>query len=349
MDVQGNLNLNQNQIQNAAFELLTSFPLTPVNGELAFVVNKLYMYIEFASSNVWIPMSVEVDSILHSESVAALSWVVDTSSFSNNDIVINIYDENDKKIIPDDIDTNTADQVTVTFSVAQAGKAILMHRIDLYDVFQNSHSFEFNGTNQQFNFGSDASLAITDNLSVSFWTKGTDIDTDADYFQRINAFNISNHTGGEVKLSVTGGGSALNASTSITDGNWHHVVITFSGGDGIIYVDGSSDGTNTFSVSVLATGTTNRINQAAFRAMFLDEMSVWDTAVLTAGDVTSLYNSGVPTDPSAASVSATLVSWWRMGDTGSGDTVTSIVDQVGSNTGTGVGGANPVISTDVPT
>ena len=54
----------------------------------------------------------------------------------------------------------------------------------------------------------------------------------------------------------------------------------------------------------------------------LDEVSIW-TKALTDANVTDLYNSGTPTD---ISLSASLLSWWRMGDNngGTGTTVTDV-------------------------
>ena len=62
----------------------------------------------------------------------------------------------------------------------------------------------------------------------------------------------------------------------------------------------------------------------------MDEVSIWGTA-LSAADVLTLYNSGIPSDLSSA-LSSTPDGWWRMGD-GVGDANPSsgdiIVDQIG--------------------
>jgi len=62
---------------------------------------------------------------------------------------------------------------------------------------------------------------------------------------------------------------------------------------------------------------------------YVDEPSLWSGAVLSSTDVTTLYNSGVPTDVSAASVSATLVEWWRNGDDPDDSLGTGIQGQLG--------------------
>lgn len=134
MEIYGDLNMNQGEIIDAAVKVESTFPTTPVNGQIAFIVNKLYMALETSPSVFsWIPISNELDALVYTQGAAALSWVIDTSSFDDNNITVTIYDENDKQIIPDDIDVGTADQVTVTFSVAQDGKAVLVHRMAIYD------------------------------------------------------------------------------------------------------------------------------------------------------------------------------------------------------------------------
>ena len=73
----------------------------------------------------------------------------------------------------------------------------------------------------------------------------------------------------------------------------------------------------------------------------LDEMAFFDSS-LSASDVTSIYNSGVPSDISSLSP----VGWWRMGDN-DGGTGTTVTDQgSGGNDGTLTNG--PTFSTTVP-
>ena len=73
----------------------------------------------------------------------------------------------------------------------------------------------------------------------------------------------------------------------------------------------------------------------------LDEISLF-SSTLSASDIATLYNSGVPGDVS----SLNPVGWWRMGDN-NGGSGTTITDQgSGSNNGTLTNG--PAFSSDVP-
>ena len=75
----------------------------------------------------------------------------------------------------------------------------------------------------------------------------------------------------------------------------------------------------------------------------IDEVGIWTTTALSASDVTSIYNSGVPNDISSLSP----VSWWRMGD---GDTYPTITDNgSGGNDGTMNAMSSANFVADVPT
>ena len=79
----------------------------------------------------------------------------------------------------------------------------------------------------------------------------------------------------------------------------------------------------------------------------IDEVGFFDYS-LTSGQVTSLYNSGVPTDLDNTSGVTAPVHWWRMGD--GSDTITTINDvgTTGGNNGTPTNMEAGDIVTDTP-
>jgi len=145
-----------------------------------------------------------------------------------------------------------------------------------------------------------------------------------------------------------------NQTNSFTDGNWHHVVATYDGSraaSGVkIYVDGSEITLNTVK-DVAPNGVDNaqefvigvRGKASSYALPFdgnIDEVAYF-TSELSASDVTTIYNSGVPNDISSLSP----VGWWRCGD---GDTSPTLTDNgSGSNNGTMTNFT--AFSTDVPT
>jgi len=110
---------------------------------------------------------------------------------------------------------------------------------------------------------------------------------------RERAINTGNLTINRFTTGVSG-------STTIDDGNWHHVVYTYSGdgsGDMTGYVDGSQDVTATETGSFSA-GTqdsiyigANGLESQQFVSGDLDDIRVYDKE-LTSTEVNSLYNTG---------------------------------------------------------
>ena len=72
----------------------------------------------------------------------------------------------------------------------------------------------------------------------------------------------------------------------------------------------------------------------------IDEVTIYN-AELTSGEVTTLYNSGTPSEPSTTN----LVSYYKMGD---GDTYPTITDNQGSNNGTMTNMGSEDIVLDTP-
>lgn len=228
--------------------------------------------------------------------------------------------------------------------------------------WSNTKSLLFDGVDEYVQVSNDSSLNITDNLSVSLWFKSTAGGTwhylvsksapaNMQYFLRLR-------TGGDVLLTTyqQGDGSVyrqVRSSATWNDGNWHHVVGTFSGGTMALYIDGSEDTSATFTGSGTSIGTQSvdltigaYAQNSQYTPCTLDEITIWDTAVLDSGDVTELYNSGTPQDPTTITTSANLVSYWQMGD--SPDTISTIEDRVGTNDGTPVNMESGDIVTDTP-
>ena len=79
-------------------------------------------------------------------------------------------------------------------------------------------------------------------------------------------------------------------------------------------MDGSEEGSKTsISLNVTLTGQINFgrwVGNTIYTDGKIDEVSVF-SAELSASDISSIYNGGVPTDLSGES---NLVGWWRMGD-----------------------------------
>ncbi len=134
---------------------------------------------------------------------------------------------------------------------------------------------------------------------------------------------------------------------AFTDGLWHHVVVTYDGSEdasGVkFYRDGVEDTniqiiTNTFSGNSVndpsvdfKIGTKPEYSGSSFYDGSMDELAIWSTTALTQEQVTTLYNSGVPTDISSLSP----ISHWRMGEDATFSTNWTVTDNgSASNDGT---------------
>tara|TARA_R100000656_G_scaffold124507_2_gene102828 strand:+ start:121 stop:939 length:819 start_codon:yes stop_codon:yes gene_type:complete len=209
--------------------------------------------------------------------------------------------------------------------------------------FADTKSLDFDGTDDTLITGISR---VNRGLTVACWAKrvggsgkllighGNDDSTHYNYFYMGTWWNEG------VEVAV-GNGSNYHLirvnNAGFTDNTWHHIVHTISGdgsdsdGTGIerkIYVDGSSvsstTGTGTYgpttvSLDIAAEGQygnfDGRINDAA----------IW-SSVLTAAEITAIYNSGDPTDlrvdAGDYASSGDLIGYYWMGDEDSHPTIT---------------------------
>ena len=197
----------------------------------------------------------------------------------------------------------------------------------------SNYSFEFDGTNDQINLDSNIPFvrAGGQHFSISAWVYCNSASQNGFFSTAVNA-----SFAGQINLYKNGSRAAIllivTASTgnieirsspaSITSNNWHHIVATFDGTQAAaadrvnIYVNGvldnayqSGTGTN------LPTGSSfifNRIGRTALGIRQngkIDNLAIWDST-LTAGNVTTLYNSGEPVDVTTLSPPYA----WKLGE-----------------------------------
>tara|TARA_R110002096_G_scaffold34017_3_gene97569 strand:- start:4600 stop:6051 length:1452 start_codon:yes stop_codon:yes gene_type:complete len=238
--------------------------------------------------------------------------------------------------------------------------------------FLNKFSTVFNGIDERVFVVDDATLDITDNLSIFSWVKTTDMGL-VSIAAKFNSaggqrsYLLGLDTGGVLRatLSSNGFNSGLKAYTStdaINDGKWHHVGFTFSGtGTGVLklYVDGLEivpiKGVDNTATSIHSSTTSFVLGASdegtnGFIDAKITHTTMWDTAVLSDAEIWSIYNIGAPIDVSQDFEdyisSDNLVSWWKMGDS---DNATTMFDSAGTNNGALVNMDASNYDLDVPT
>jgi len=161
---------------------------------------------------------------------------------------------------------------------------------------------------------------------------------------------------GIIGFSIYDGASVKRRGRKSSNGTvsvdtWHHVVGTYNGVGGAdanlglkVYLDGvqvdsANSNNNTY---VAMENETQPFTIGKLTAGNVDEVAVFDSE-LSASDVTSIYNSGVPNNLN--DLSTPPLSWWRCGD---GDTSPTLTDN-GSGGNNGTMENFTTFSTDVPT
>jgi hypothetical protein len=125
MKFYGHADLHQNELQNAALTTLTTFPSTPVVGQLVFVNSVVYICVTAGELPVWVPLTREITAYTHSQPVAATTWNI-THDLNTTSVNVQVYDNTSKVMIPSDIQTLGNNDVQITFNNAQAGRAVLV-------------------------------------------------------------------------------------------------------------------------------------------------------------------------------------------------------------------------------
>jgi hypothetical protein len=205
-----------------------------------------------------------------------------------------------------------------------------------------SKSVVFGGTDEYVTMGNILAVERTDTFSYSFWFKTTA----AGYSTFLAKGDFSTGRGVTILLDTSnyiafwltsdiGSSNYIQVRTNATynDGIWHHFVVTYDGSSSasgvLIYIDGAAVATTTVVNSLSAT----TISTAAFHlgvhgaSLYyyvgsLDEVSVYSD-VLSAAEVTWIYNGKQPRDLYASGCPSNLVAWWRMGE---GSTFPTLLD-----------------------
>ena len=225
----------------------------------------------------------------------------------------------------------------------------------------STKSIDFDGTNDYLWVGDQTELRLTSNFSLSAWVKGDSFDTVTGSFilakrdyggateENFQLVVYNTASAGYVYIG-TDSASAVQSTSTISTGAWYHICATVNPGtEAKIYINGSLDKTSSIqavekSTAPLSIGgwTDNAGSMAGNFNGLIDEVAIFNS-LLSASDVTAIYNGGQPADLTSLSP----VGWWRMGDgteAGSGTTVYDMSSN--SNNGTLTNG--PTYSSTTP-
>ena len=205
----------------------------------------------------------------------------------------------------------------------------------------NSYSLSLDGTDDHAEVTGSSEIQISYPLTISAWIYPTSNASTNDWRTIISWGSASGGQGRFLQLSGTSNNltfgtyqSSVTSSTSLSLNTWYHVAATVTSGETKLYIDGSLDTTGSNSLNSFTYGKTHvgelYYSQTAAARHFagnIDELALFNS-VLSADEITQLYNNGDPFDLNSDSgnytSSANLKAWWRMGDgteAGSGTTI----------------------------
>jgi len=210
--------------------------------------------------------------------------------------------------------------------------------------FTNQYSVSFDGSDDYMDAGNVTELNSISAFTISMWvnfehvtggavmsvfTSGTSTSNRIEF-----VFNSINELRFGVDRSVNNCVLNISSPTDYRSTNaWHNILGTYDGTNVTLFFDGSQVATTTSYVPGTTSSTHGNDTTVGRRTLgggnlyfngLMDEVAIFNSA-LSASNITSIYNSGVPNDISSLSP----VGWWRMGDGSDGS---------GNADGTVVGG-----------
>ena len=212
-----------------------------------------------------------------------------------------------------------------------------------YRAYTRASSLTFDGTDDYVELGNTNTLL--GNFSVSAWIRPTSVTGayQTPVGKRVTAAGACNY---EIAIDTSSAkfawysanGSAsdyVQSSQVLSNDTWYNLIVTVSGTTLNMYANGSNvKSAHTLSNAIVANSASLAFGRAgSYTAEYFPgqilQVAMWDTT-LSAGNVTSLYNSGTPIDPRRIE-SDNIVGCWLMGDGPEAEKGTTVYDVATSN------------------
>ena len=233
--------------------------------------------------------------------------------------------------------------------------------------FTDNISFDFDGANDYLhNAAGNFGTALETTGSVSMWVKLDSMSANG-FLWQIKAEEgtdnqiilLWNNAAGVIRGNVKFGGTSNTVDSGSgleNDGNWHHVAFTWNSGSKTasqnyarIYIDGSETDNdaigNTWSDESEHAGFIigrNDIQSNAYFNGHMNDIAIFSD-VLTASEVSAIYNSGSPKDESSHSG---LIAYYTM--EAYSDSDTTLADDSGNSKTLNINNSTNIDSSDTP-
>jgi hypothetical protein len=173
----------------------------------------------------------------------------------------------------------------------------------------------------------DSTVNGSSSISVSTWFKSTST-TNSRYIWSFpntdggDGFNLRTAgAGSQLSMLVKDAGAFLSDTFNWSDGNWHHIVVTYDGSTLKFYTDGSLNSSHSFVTTI--SNAVNEFYVGAFSASFLtlgafgsyDQTCIFDYALPATGtnSVATLYGDGTAV-VNSLSLSPKPIAYYQLGD-----------------------------------
>uniref|UniRef100_UPI00404AF40E Ig-like domain-containing protein n=2 Tax=Flavobacterium sp. TaxID=239 RepID=UPI00404AF40E len=125
-------------------------------------------------------------------------------------------------------------------------------------VFLPATHLNFDGVNDFITLPNETVFDFTNQMTVEFWMNSnvTPQQWDALVAKGDNSWRVALTAAGKINFAGSGGFGDVTSNTTVVDGDWHHVAVTYNGTNAIIYVDGILDN------SIAGTGNISNSNFA---------------------------------------------------------------------------------------
>ena len=203
-------------------------------------------------------------------------------------------------------------------------------------------AINLDGSDDYINCGTNSTLDITSTITCSAWVKIEKDNSDTMFIISKNddsgdkAYNLVS-TNAQVQFSIYDGATEKRAisTTTVNDGNWHHISGTYDGSTVKVYVDGTVGGTTISHSGDIDSHDDEPVflgqrgDNARRMKGELADARIYDVA-LSATEIATLGENILPNQGRTDN----LVAWWKLNE----GTGTSAADSsINSNTGTASG------------
>lgn len=121
----GSIDLKGNELLNVTLRPESNFPLVPKVGSFLFKQKRVLICVEDGGLPVWVPLTQTLNTVLHVQNSATDTWTI-PHQLESSHVIVQVFDQDNKVIIPDEINCSTVNSTVITFNESVAGRAVLM-------------------------------------------------------------------------------------------------------------------------------------------------------------------------------------------------------------------------------